>query len=515
MSPSARSERSEGSERAPLLMRPLPGASGAPGVVIVKRDSQWSQHMAAILGTLLSVSAGTVLGWTSPALPLLGLPEQAEAWVGSLAPLAALLAALPAGKLADRLGRRRLLIWLGLPYLLGFVMLAFASSSRLWLVYLGRLTCGVSMGASTLVLPLYCDELAEDRIRGALGVYLDLNMTVGILFVYVLGAYLTVFWMSLACAAVPLVFLCTFPLMPESPVHLLAKGRHREASESMAFLRPNRDFGPEMAVMQKMVDEAAERERKRSRVYSNGVSGATELAATKEGALPSPTAPAPPPPPPGPADPPAPATRRAVCLVLGLMGFQQLCGINAIIFYTVDIFQAAGSSVSPWVATMVVGVVQVVASVVAFAVVDRLGRRVLLASSCALMALSLALLAAYFYPSSPLRAWGALPVTALSVYIFFYSWGFGPLPWFMMAELLPVDAKEWGTAAAIATNWALVFLVTNTFQGFVEATGRSATYAMFSGVCVAGLAFVALLIPETKGRSQEDIQAMLQEGRVT
>ncbi|KAE8751777.1 hypothetical protein FOCC_FOCC001626 [Frankliniella occidentalis] len=389
--------------------------------------------MALGAGTLLSVSAGTVLGWTSPALPLLGLPEQAEAWVGSLAPLAALLAALPAGMLADRLGRRRLLIWLGLPYLLGFVMLAFASSSRLWLVYLGRLTCGVSMGASTLVLPLYCDELAEDRIRGALGVYLDLNMTVGILFVYVLGAYLTVFWMSLACAAVPLVFLCTFPLMPESPVHLLAKGRHR----------------------------------------------------------------------------------RAVCLVLGLMGFQQLCGINAIIFYTVDIFQAAGSSVSPWVATMVVGVVQVAASVVSFAVVDRLGRRVLLASSCALMALSLALLAAYFYPGSPLRAWGALPVTALSVYIFFYSWGFGPLPWFMMAELLPVDAKEWGTAAAIATNWALVFLVTNTFQGFVEATGRSATYAMFSGVCVAGLAFVALLIPETKGRSQEDIQAMLQEGRVT
>ncbi|KAK3917450.1 Facilitated trehalose transporter Tret1 [Frankliniella fusca] len=399
-------------------------------------------------------------------------------------------------------------------------MLAFASPSRLWLVYLGRLVCGLSMGASTLVLPLYCDELAEDRIRGALGVYLDLNMTIGILFVYVLGAFLTVFWMSMACAAVPLVFLCTFPLMPESPVHLLAKGRHREASESMAFLRPDRDFGPEMAVMQKMVDEAAERERKRSRVYSNGVSGSPpDLSPTKESVLPAPQPPPPGPPPgPPPADPPQPPTAptaRAVCLVLGLMCFQQLCGINAIIFYTVDIFQAAGSSVSPWVATMVVGVVQVAASVVSFFVVDRLGRRVLLASSCALMAVSLVALALYFREGSPLHAWGALPVTALSVYIFFYSWGFGPLPWFMMAELLPVDAKEWGTGAAIATNWALVFLVTNTFQGFVEATGRATTYAMFSGVCLAGLAFVALLVPETKGRSQEDIQAMLQEGRLS
>lgn len=453
--------------------------------------------MAAILGTLLSVSAGTVLGWTSPALPLLALPEEQEAWVGSLAPLAALAGALPAGLLADRWGRRRLLIALGLPYFAGFVMLAFSSASRIWLVYAGRLVSGLSMGASTLVLPLYCDEVAEDRIRGALGVYLDLNMTVGILLVYVLGAYLSVMWTSLACAAVPLLFLATFPFMPESPVHLLSKGRQREAREAMGFLRPDQDFGPELAGMQKMVDEAAGRDRRKSRIGGAVPEAAVELPA-----------------------PPRPPTVRAVCLVLGLMAFQQLCGINAIIFYTVDIFQAAGSSVSPWVSTMVVGAVQVAASVVSFAVVDRVGRRLLLASSCLFMALSLAALAVYFHVrvsagAEAAAAWGALPVTALSVYIFFYSWGFGPLPWFMMAELLPVDVKDWATAAAIATNWALVFLVTNTFEAVVDAAGRGPTFATFGAVCVAGLAFVALLVPETKGRSQEDIQAMLRDGRLS
>ncbi|XP_034245313.1 facilitated trehalose transporter Tret1-like [Thrips palmi] len=487
-------------ERQPL-MRPL-GRGSAPG-------SEWTQHLAAILGTLLSVSAGTVLGWTSPALPLLGLPEEQQAWVGSLAPLGALLGALPAGLLAERVGRRRLLIGLGLPYLAGFLMLAFADASTVWLVYAGRLTCGVSMGASTLVLPLYCDEVAEDRIRGALGVYLDLNMTVGILLVYVLGAYLSVMWMSLACAGVPLLFLVTFPFMPESPVHLLAKGRHREASESLAFLRPNKDFGPEMAAMQKMVDDAADRDRKKSKGNLNGAlqprdptppRAVTELSrrGSQDG-----------------EDPPVPATARAVCLVLGLMGVQQLCGINAIIFYTVDIFEAAGSSLSPWVATMIVGAVQVAASVVSFFVVDRAGRRPLLATSCLFMALSLSALALYFYLQVEGGAWGALPVAALSVYIFFYSWGFGPLPWFMMAELLPVDAKDWGSALAIATNWALVFLVTNTFQGFIEAAGTVTTYALFAGVCLAGLTFVGLCVPETKGRSQEDIQTMVREGRVS
>lgn len=496
------------------MLRPA-GVSSFAHATGPGRPSQKTQHLAAILGTLLSVSAGTVLGWTSPALPLLGLTAAQEAWVGSLAPLGALLGALPAGLLAQRVGRRRLLIALGLPYLAGFLMLAFADPSEVGLIYAGRLTGGVSMGASTLVLPLYCDEVAEDRIRGALGVYLDLMMTVGILLVYVLGAYLSVTWMSLACAAVPLLFLVTFPFMPESPVHLLAKGRHREASESLAFLRPNKDFGPEMAAMQKMVDDAADRERKKSKSHANGNGNGS----------PQPRDPTPPRFAAGAdgqgvghgvgVEPPAPATARAVCLVLGLMAVQQLCGINAIIFYTVDIFEAAGSSLSPWVATMIVGAVQVAASIVSFFVVDRAGRRPLLGTSCLFMALSLFALTLYFHLQVEGGAWGALPVVALSVYIFFYSWGFGPLPWFMMAELLPVDAKDWGSALAIATNWALVFLVTNTFQAFIAAAGTATTYALFGGVCLAGLAFVGVCVPETKGRSQEDIQTMLRDGRVS
>jgi len=105
--------------------------------------------------------------------------------------------------------------------------------------------------------------------------------------------------------------------------------------------------------------------------------------------------------------------------------------------------------------------------------------------------------------------YGWVPVIALSVYIWVFAVGIGSLPWFMMAELLPPDSLDWGSSTCICLNWSLGFFVTNVFNSIQQDLGSSGTYAVLCAICVVGTIFVALLVPETKGRSPEEIQRLL------
>lgn len=142
------------------------------------------------------------------------------------------------------------------------------------------------------------------------------------------------------------------------------------------------------------------------------------------------------------------------------MVFRQLVGVNAVIYYTVDIFHDAGSSMAPSVATLVVGVVQVLASVVSALVIEVAGRRLLLISSAAGCALSHMAFAGYAAAEEPWKnslAW--LPVLSLNVFIAAFSIGFGPITWFVTAEIAPDADKGWISGLAVSVNWTLMFLV--------------------------------------------------------
>lgn len=106
--------------------------------------------------------------------------------------------------------------------------------------------------------------------------------------------------------------------------------------------------------------------------------------------------------------------------------------------------------------------------------------------------------------------YGWVPVVALSVFVWVFAFGIGSLPWFMMAELLPTEAQDWGSSSAICLNWSLGFLVTNVFGSMVRDMGGAATYGVFCTICVLGTLFMAFLVPETKGRSPDEIQRLLE-----
>ncbi|XP_069690031.1 facilitated trehalose transporter Tret1-like isoform X2 [Periplaneta americana] len=424
------------------------------------------------------MAVGTVLAWTSPVLPELQaanstLPVTLEegSWIGSLLAVGAIAGSLPAGYLADRFGRKIVICATSAPFLISWALVVGASSVAM--LYVARLLAGLATGVVSVVAPVYTSEVAETSVRGALGTLFQVMLTVGILFTYVVGAIADYTWLGIISATVPVALLLTFSRMPESPAHLVKVGKMDAAKKALRYFRgPQYEVDRELADLQKAARDASREE-----------TSLQDLVST-------------------------PGARRALVVGLGLMVFQQLSGINAVIFYSVDIFEAAGSTLDPKVAAIIVGVVQVVMSYAASAAVDRAGRRILLLVSASVMALCLALLGFYFCLEDA-AGLGWLPLVCVTLFIIVFSLGFGPLPWMMMAELFAPRVKGNASSVAVCTNWTLVFLVTFSFGKLVAGLGEHTTFWIFAAICACATVFVWRLVPETKGKSLDEIQRLL------
>uniref|UniRef100_A0A1A9WSP4 Major facilitator superfamily (MFS) profile domain-containing protein n=1 Tax=Glossina brevipalpis TaxID=37001 RepID=A0A1A9WSP4_9MUSC len=410
----------------------------------VENLKTFPQYVAALSAAGGAFAAGTLLGWTSPAQNRLtggeyGFPvsEAAFSWIGSAMTLGAAFICIPIGFLMNLIGRKLTMLFLVLPFTLGWALLIWAQNVEM--MYAARFILGISGGAFCVTAPMYTGEIAHKDIRGTLGSFFQLMITAGILFIYAIGAGLDVYAMSLVC---------------------------------------DYNYNPELEEL-----KATEEQIKQQSVSM----GAALLR---------------------------PVTLKALAISLGLMFFQQLCGINAVIFYSTDIFKDAETGIDENLSTIVVGVMQVIATFVSVMVVDKLGRRLLLLASAIVMAFSTVAMGAYFYmkdnDNQSVTNLGWLPVSALCVFIIMFSIGFGPVPWLMMGELFASDVK--GVAGSIAgtSNWVLAFIVTKTFVNMKEALGSGQTFWLFAGITVVGAIFVFLLVPETKGKSLNEIQKILE-----
>ncbi|CAB3365739.1 Hypothetical predicted protein [Cloeon dipterum] len=450
------------------------------------QGKKFPQYTAALIATLGSFAAGTVMAWTSPTLPLLTGPSSPlpitpdeGSWVGCLMAVGALCGALPAGIVADTIGRRRAMQCVALPMLISWLLIIVASSVG-WL-YAARIIAGLGVGAVSVVAPIYVGEIAASSIRGSLGGFFQMQLTIGILFAYLFGAAVPYLWLNILSGCVPLIYIVTLFFIPESPQHLLAKNNRREAERSLQRLRGAGCYiDEELRQMQTALD--------RQRAEATTQMEAFKSIFTEK------------------------AARKALLIGLGLMLFQQLSGINAVIFYTVSIFEAAGSTLSPSVSTIIVGIVQVVVSFIATLLVDRAGRRVLLLVSASVMALCLAALGVYFHlldTDVDVTSYGLIPLASVVLFIVMFSVGFGPIPWTMLGELFPAKIKGAASALACVENYVLVFTVTKSFQPLVEVVGSAATFGIFAGICVVAVLFTVFIVPETKGKTLEEIQQEL------
>ena len=192
---------------------------------------------------------------------------------------------------------------------------------------------------------------------------------------------------------------------------------------------------------------------------------------------------------------------------VGLVSFQQLTGINAVMFFTVSIFESAGYENGQG-ATVMVGLMQVVFTVAACFLMDRAGRRILLIVAGIGMTLSCVALGYYYYVLSIGTGsnLGWLALTSVIAYIIAFSLGWGPIPMLVMSEIFPVKARGSASAISTACSWIISFVVTNQFAALQGAVGAHGAFWLFGMFCCLGTVFVWRTVPETKGKSLEDIE---------
>lgn len=445
------------------------------------------QYLASIAATLGALAAGMVLGWSSPAgkdgvnlIEQYGIQMSPEAfsWIGSLTTLGAGAICIPIGILADLIGRRMSMLLMVIPFCIGWLLIIFSESVIMF--YFGRFITGVSSGAFCVAAPLYTAEIAENSIRGTVGSFFQLMLTIGILLTYILGTFLTIKQLSIVSAIVPLIFFGIFFFMPETPFYYLQKGNEDAARKSFIKLRGSHyDVESELQAQREIVEE-----NKRNRV---SFSVAIQSTAAKKGFV----------------------------IAYGLMLFQQMSGVNSIIFYSSSIFTLAGSTIPPNEASIIVGAVQVIAVFLSTLVVDRLGRRILLLSSIITLFVTTLVMGIYFYCIENTNVfdnakWFA--IIPLCIFLIMFNFGFGPLPWTMMAEIFAPEVKGIAGSSACLFNWLMAFIVTKFYSNMTNALQPYGTFWVFSGFCAIGIFFVHFLVPETKGKSLNEIQRELNNG---
>ncbi|XP_011643846.1 facilitated trehalose transporter Tret1-2 homolog [Pogonomyrmex barbatus] len=452
---------------------------------MTEKGSKRLQFLAAAAANLSVFATGAVSGWTSPILPKLeddggplGSPisKDQSSWVGSLLSLGAMVGSFLAGYLGERWGRKRTLLSSLVPFLIGWILVATAV--HVAQLYVARFIFGLALSFSFTIVPMYCGEIAETSIRGALGSFLQLFITLGYLYSFLIGPYVsyTVFW--ILCAILPVLFFVCFMIMPESPYFLLTQGRRDEAVASLAKFRNKSEAAvqKEADEMQMMLDEA----------FKNQITF-SDLFKVK-------------------------ANRKALIYTCALVSFQQFTGINIVLFYMQPIFISAGISIPTEQATIIIGVVQVLASGITPIVVDRFGRRVLLVFSSIGTTVTLCALGLYFYLKEVQQAndvvnqisW--LPVVALVLFIITYSVGWGPLPWAVMGEMFASNVKAKASSITVSVCWFLAFLLTKFCNNLEEAFGNYATFWVCGVFCLISILFTVLLLPETKGKTLQQIQ---------
>lgn len=385
----------------------------------------------------------------------------------------AAVGSLGGGGLADILGRRKSFLLAGIPMLLGPLLSATAASFNMMVA--GRFLAGIAIGLSSALTPTYISEVAPTRVRGALGALNQLTICLGILAALLVNVAIPVTdWRTMfTLATVPALLLILGMLVcPESPRWLKQTGQ--EASAEAAARKLWGPTGP------------AE------------LGGAVTLAAgeSKEGTW---------------GDLTSPKYSRAVTIGMLLFVFQQCAGINALVFFSTSVFRQAGVQ-SDTLASAAVGATNVIGTIIAASLMDRAGRKQLLGNSFLGQAFAMFVMAAGFGLPALAPYSAPIAITGTLFYILSFALGAGPVPGLIVPELNAAKIRGRAVAAAMASHWVCNVGVGQTFMAAVANYGISTVYVVFGLFALAGATYVRTSVPETKGKSLDEIQAELQLG---
>ena len=432
----------------------------------------------ALGGLLFGYDTGVISGAILFINEEFGLTPFLEGLVVASLLLGAAVGAASAGPLSDRLGRRNIVIIAAILFTIGAVGAALAPNVGVLVLF--RVVLGLAVGSAALIVPLYLSEIAPTQIRGAITSLNQLNIVFGILFAYIINALLASGgawrWM-LGLAVIPsLVLLIGMFFLPETPRWLVSQDRDEDAR---GVLGRSRD------------EETVEREIRDIReVEEQEEGGLRELMASW--------------------------VRPALVVAIGLAVFQQIIGINTIIYYAPTTLTNVGyGNEAAIYANLIIGVVNVAMTFVAIWLIDRVGRKPLLLTGLVGMVLSLTVLGLSSLllpqPSNPTDPAAIITLVCLAGFIVSFAATWGPTVWVMLPEVLPLRIRGTAMGLAIFLHWLANFAVSQTFPVFLAAWGPGITFLGYAVIGVVAFVFVGALVTETKERSLEEIEADLQQ----
>jgi sugar porter (SP) family MFS transporter len=400
-----------------------------------------------------------------------------QGMVVSAVPVGAIFGAAIAGQAADRLGRRRTIVSAAVVFIIGAALSAAAPG--LAVLVIARVLLGVAVGLASANAPVYISEVAPPEERGRLVSYFQLSVTVGILVAYLVGLAFSGVdgwrWM-LGLGALPALALGIGMLqMPQSPRWLVMVGQDYAARRVLEKIR--RD--DEEAITQELEE----------------IKGSIEAE------------------PGGWKDLLEPAVRAALLVGVGLAVLQQVTGINTVIYYAPTIIQFTGvnGNSAAIVASLGVGVINILATLVALRLIDRAGRRPLLMVGVTGMAVALTVLGAAFLGNAGTTVISAIAIISLMSYVAAFAISLGPVFWLMNSEIYPLKVRSKAAGVGTMANWTSNFVISLTFLPLINLLGRTGAFWAYAVVGVFTLWFCWKLVPETKDRDLEQIEAIFRE----
>lgn len=433
--------------------------------------------VAALAGLLFGFDTGIISGallFIKNSFPV--SISMKEMIVGSVL-VGAILGSFSSGRLTDRYGRRGIMLVIALLFILGTAIAALANS--LHMILFGRIFIGIAIGIGSYTAPLYIAEAAPAERRGGLVTLNQLMITIGIFSSYCINYVFANIdgswrWMF-AIGIIPALLLgLGMLLLPESPRWLVKQKQIERARETLQYLRGNKNVEHEIADIQNSLKM---KNASFKQIFTKWL--------------------------------------RPVLLIGLFLGFlQQAVGINTIIYYAPTIFHMAGfkTASTSILATVGVGLLNVLATVFAVKYLDKIGRRPLLLAGLIGMGASLFFLSYAFHTQLHIGSLRWLTVASAFVYIISFAFSLGALLWVIVSEIFPLEFRGVAMSFVVATSWFWNLTVSTTFLSLLHKLGASETFVIYAVTCMIGFVISYLWVPETKGVTLEQIENNIRNG---
>ncbi|XP_056642130.1 facilitated trehalose transporter Tret1-like [Diorhabda sublineata] len=436
---------------------------------------------------LLATTGDITTSWPSPVFPKLysndtrinPLPKPMtrteESIIGSILSIGACIGPIFLNLIIHPFGYKKTLLSLAVPHFVSFLLLGF--TKRIYYFYIARFLAGLSVGAGYSLFSVYVGDIADDEKRGRMVLVTNIFWSAGSLIPLAIGPYTSISNFNLILSYLPILYFILFLIVgAESPYYLMRMKKEEEAEATLMYIKgcDKKDVAAELQKISDFIESS--KDAKLSDILTDKV------------------------------------LRKNLLLCCTLIATQELGGYSSILYHLELIFRYAESNIPADKAALIVGFVLFTSSFVAPFLVDVVGRRPLLITSCIGMGTSLALLGFFFHyhnTHAHVHVIRFVPLLSLVSYIISFNVGINTVPWTLVSELFPSKNKQAASSIATSFSWCITAIVTFSYNYLVTRLSIFGTFWLFAGWCFVSCFFCFFFVPETKGKSFTEVQRML------